>query len=121
MYYRTLDYIFVSEHWKVNKHATTVYPKLNTSVSIEDIANANADDVESGKIKAYKKALMVHGQHEVEIHLPSESGEEDAIRREEKGIVSSSVADVFAQELQFAQPSLQWPSDHFLVFATLTL
>jgi hypothetical protein len=89
---RTLDYIFVSEQWRV-REPTTVYPAL---------------DITQLQIGLHP-ATLTHKSHTVQILLPASEQSPPQLQ------------DVFRQVLQTPQPSLQWPSDHLMVYSTLEL
>jgi hypothetical protein len=89
---RTLDYIFVSEQWRV-REPTAVYPAIDTMQSRTNI----------------HAATLTHKSHTVPILLPASESSPQHLQ------------DVFRQVLQTPQPSLQWPSDHLMVYSTLEL
>jgi hypothetical protein len=72
---------------------TAVYPAIDTTQSRTDT----------------HAATLTHKAHTVPILLPA--GEQSP----------RHLQDVFRQVLQTPQPSLQWPSDHLMVYSTLEL
>lgn len=91
--------MFASPHWTV-RAPTTVLPAVDTAQALPTVPGT-----------------LSHGRAIVPILLSAV--ETEAATGDQEGRVFAPA--VFQQVLQGPQPSLQWPSDHFMVFATLAL
>ena len=98
--FSTLDYVFVSHHWSVQQ-PTTVLPKVDLHGSVPTIPAAVLTSLSSKR-----EAVMVS--------MPAAA----AVEGEQLPVVAGALLQ---QVLTAPQPTLQWPSDHFIVYASLDL